>query len=77
MPKDTRPMSDTLLPYYDRELTAIQRLATEFAEAHPKIAGRLRLSPGGWTIRMSHGCWKAWPSSPPACTTGWTTNSPS
>jgi len=40
-------MSDTLLPYYDRELTAINRLATEFAEAYPKIAGRLRLSPGG------------------------------
>ena len=41
------PMSDTLLPYYDRELTAIHRLANEFAEAYPKIAGRLRLSPGG------------------------------
>ncbi|MSP00682.1 MAG: type VI secretion system baseplate subunit TssF [Acetobacteraceae bacterium] len=39
-------MSDALLPYYDRELTAIHRLATEFAEAYPKIAGRLRLSPG-------------------------------
>ncbi len=36
-------MSDTLLPYYDRELTAIKRLAAEFAETHPKIAGRLRL----------------------------------
>ncbi len=40
-------MSETLLPWYDRELTAIHRLATEFAEAYPKIAGRLRLSPGG------------------------------
>src|SRR5665213_3505502 len=40
-------MSDSLLPYYDRELTAIHRLATEFAEAYPKIAGRLRLSPSG------------------------------
>jgi len=40
-------MSETLLPYYDRELTAIHRLATEFAEAYPKIAGRLRISPGG------------------------------
>lgn len=39
-------MSDSLLPYYDRELTAIHRLAAEFAEAYPKIAGRLRLSPG-------------------------------
>ncbi len=37
-------MSDSLLPYYDRELAAIKRLAAEFAEAHPKIAGRLRLS---------------------------------
>ena len=38
-------MSDALLPYYDRELNAIRRLAAEFAIAHPKIAGRLRLSP--------------------------------
>jgi type VI secretion system protein ImpG len=37
-------MSDTLLPYYDRELAAIKRLAAEFADTHPKIAGRLRLS---------------------------------
>ena len=37
-------MSDTLLQYYDRELAAIKRLAAEFAETHPKIAGRLRLS---------------------------------
>ena len=40
-------MSDSLLPYYDRELTAIHKLANEFAETYPKIAGRLRLSPGG------------------------------
>jgi type VI secretion system protein ImpG len=38
-------MSDALLPYYDRELNAIRRLATQFAAAHPKIAGRLRISP--------------------------------
>jgi type VI secretion system protein ImpG len=38
-------MSDALLPYYDRELNAIRRLAAEFADAHPKIAGRLRLAP--------------------------------
>ncbi len=38
-------MSDALLPYYDRELNAIRRLAAEFAAAHPKIAGRLRLAP--------------------------------
>ena len=37
-------VSDALLPYYDRELDALRRLAAEFAEAHPKIAGRLRLS---------------------------------
>ncbi|MDE2335634.1 MAG: type VI secretion system baseplate subunit TssF [Rhodospirillales bacterium] len=37
-------MSDALLPYYNRELVAIRRLAAEFAEANPKIAGRLRLS---------------------------------
>src|SRR6516164_6598508 len=37
-------MSDALLPYYNRELDAIKRLAAEFAETHPKIAGRLRLS---------------------------------
>ncbi|WP_137181657.1 type VI secretion system baseplate subunit TssF [Roseomonas sp. AR75] len=38
-------MSDALLPYYNRELDALRRLAAEFAVAHPKIAGRLRLSP--------------------------------
>lgn len=38
-------MSDVLLPYYNRELDAIRRLAAEFAVAHPKIAGRLRVSP--------------------------------
>jgi type VI secretion system protein ImpG len=37
-------MSDSLLPYYNRELDAIKRLAAEFAETQPKIAGRLRLS---------------------------------
>ena len=40
-------MSDTLLPYYERELNAIKRIAGEFAEAHPKIAARLRLSADG------------------------------
>ena len=38
-------MSDELLPYYQRELAFIRRLGGEFAEAHPKIAGRLRLAP--------------------------------
>lgn len=37
-------MSDSLLPYFNRELVAIRKLAAEFAEAHPKIAGRLRLA---------------------------------
>jgi type VI secretion system protein ImpG len=37
-------VSDALLPYYERELEAIKRLAGEFAQAHPKIAGRLRMS---------------------------------
>jgi len=38
-------LADRLLPYYNQELIAIRRLAAEFADAHPKIAGRLRLSP--------------------------------
>ncbi len=38
-------MADALLPYFNQELVAIRRLAAEFANTHPKIAGRLRLSP--------------------------------
>jgi type VI secretion system protein ImpG len=38
-------MSDELLPYYNRELSFIRRQAAQFAEDHPKIAGRLRLGP--------------------------------
>ena len=38
-------MSDELLPYYNRELAFIRNLGAEFAAAHPKIAGRLRLGP--------------------------------
>src|SRR5215469_17831727 len=38
------PDADALLPYYERALSAIRRLAAEFADAHPKIAARLRLS---------------------------------
>ncbi|MGG5812363.1 type VI secretion system baseplate subunit TssF [Falsiroseomonas sp. CW058] len=38
-------MSDELLPYYNRELAAIRQLAGEFAEANPKVAGRLRMTP--------------------------------
>ena len=37
-------MPDELLPYYDRELNALRRLAADFATAHPKIAGRLRVT---------------------------------
>jgi type VI secretion system protein ImpG len=37
-------MSDSLLPYYERELDAIKRLAAEFGDTHPRIAGRLRLT---------------------------------
>jgi type VI secretion system protein ImpG len=36
-------VSDDLLPYYDRELAILRSLAGEFAERHPKIAGRLSL----------------------------------
>ena len=36
-------MSDDLLPYYDRELAFLREMGAEFATAHPKIAGRLRL----------------------------------
>ncbi len=37
-------MSDQLLPLYDQELAYLRNLAGDFANAHPKIAGRLRLS---------------------------------
>ena len=39
-------MFDRLLPYYQSELEALKRLAGEFAEANPKVAGHLRLAPG-------------------------------
>lgn len=45
-------MSEDLLPYYNRELAALRRLGAQFAEAHPKIAGRLRL--GADTIEDPH-----------------------
>ena len=38
-------MSAELLSFYNRELSFIRRLAAQFAEEHPKIAGRLRLGP--------------------------------
>lgn len=37
-------MTDQLLPYYNRELAFLRKLGAEFAEAHPKIAGRLKLT---------------------------------
>lgn len=37
-------MSDDFLAHYDRELTAIRKLAGEFAAANPKVAGRLRMA---------------------------------
>jgi type VI secretion system protein ImpG len=36
-------MSDELLTYYNRELSFLRRMATGYAERHPKIAGRLSL----------------------------------
>jgi type VI secretion system protein ImpG len=36
-------MDDTLLQYYERELTFIREMGTEFAKKYPKIAGRLLL----------------------------------
>src|SRR5687768_3102064 len=38
-------MSDELLPYYQKELSYIRKLGAEFAQAHGKIAERLRLGP--------------------------------
>lgn len=40
-------MSESLLPYYNRELAALRKLAGEFAQKHSKVAGRLRLAPDG------------------------------
>ena len=37
-------MADDLLSYYNRELAYLRRLGGEFAETHPKIAGRLRMT---------------------------------
>lgn len=36
-------MDDTLLQYYERELTYIREMGAEFAKKYPKIAGRLQL----------------------------------
>jgi len=37
-------MTESLLPFYNRELDALRGLARDFAEANPKVAGRLRLT---------------------------------
>ena len=39
-------MHDRLLEYYERELTVVRQLGQEFAQAYPKVAGRLLLEPG-------------------------------
>lgn len=36
-------MDEALLSYYNRELAYLRQLGAEFADKHPKIAGRLRL----------------------------------
>ncbi len=36
-------MTDRILPYYNQELEFLRRFGAQFAEEHPKIAGRLRL----------------------------------
>lgn len=38
-------MDDTLLDYYERELTFIRAMGAEFARKYPKVAGRLLLEP--------------------------------
>lgn len=38
------PDMDSLLPYYERELTYLRRLSHDFAKRYPKVAGRLLLS---------------------------------
>src|SRR5436305_2468321 len=38
-------MSQSLFPYYERELTFIRQFAQEFAERYPAAAGRLLLEP--------------------------------
>jgi type VI secretion system protein ImpG len=40
-------MSDDLLPYYRNELSFIRRLGAEFAEDHPRMAERLKLTGEG------------------------------
>lgn len=37
-------MADELLPYYEKELAFIRQMGAEFANEHPKIAGRLNIN---------------------------------
>jgi type VI secretion system protein ImpG len=37
-------MADELLSYYNRELAYLRKLGAEFADLHPKVASRLRMS---------------------------------
>jgi type VI secretion system protein ImpG len=37
-------MAEDLLSYYNRELLYLRKMGAEFAEQHPKVAGRLRMS---------------------------------
>ncbi|MFT4542270.1 MAG: type VI secretion system protein ImpG [Planctomycetota bacterium] len=45
-------MTESLLHYYNRELSYLRQMGAQFAEAHPKIAGRLRL--GSDTVEDPH-----------------------
>lgn len=42
-------MSDSLLPFYNRELEALRHLAGQFAQRHSQVARRLRLAADGTT----------------------------
>jgi type VI secretion system protein ImpG len=39
-------VQESLLEYYERELSILRQLGQEFARAYPKVAGRLLLEPG-------------------------------
>src|SRR5262249_12118180 len=39
-------MSETLYPYYERELLFIRQMAQQFGQQYPAAAGRLMLEPG-------------------------------
>src|SRR5215475_11595832 len=39
-------MQDSMLAYYERELTYLRQIGQEFAQSYPKIASRLLLEPG-------------------------------